>query len=153
MDETIERALIGGGINFVAMLVVLGAKNYLSARPTRVGTALVLALIGAAMGAASASAGVRGLLASVGFPYGSLSAEIALVLTCLALAIGRARSGGEALGYQVDVLALWLPFVAAWLGVHGGYLAPFVRQAGVLYLACALVGGMLVLMLRRRGAT
>lgn len=56
--------------------------------------------------------------------------------------------------YQLEVLALWVPFAAAWLWFNpvASYVQNFVPVATGLYLACASIGGMLTLLFKRASA-
>ena len=153
MTGELANTLIGGAINLLVSLLVVGFKHALAQRGQAQSsvaaiTTLLLVVLGFAMGAAAS--GLRDQFASLGFYYGSRTAEWVLVLTCLALALSRARSQAGALLYQVEALSLWGSFVAGWLvfNRNPGWMEPFVGWAVVFYLGCAVVGGGITAVLR-----
>lgn len=153
----LQETLVSFGLNLLSALLVVLFQNYLSSRPSsQVGataaSTLLLAIVGFALGAASI--GARDWLAARHIPFGTAGAEIVLVLTCLGLALTRLRSQAGVLRYQLEVLALWVPFVAAWLWFNPveSYVDNFIPVAVGLYLACASIGGVLTLLLRRASA-
>lgn len=157
MSGDIAASFVSFGLNLLGALLVVLFKTYLGSRSaSEVGStassALMLAVVGFALGAASIAA--RDWLAARNIPFGTAGAEIVLVLTCLGLALTRLRSRAGVLSYQLEVLALWLPFVAAWLWFNpvDSYVENFVPVAVGLYLACASIGGVLTLLFKRASA-
>lgn len=153
MNGEIANTLIGGAINLLATLLVVWFKHSLANRGSTQSSALamttlLLVVLGFAMGAAAS--GLRDQFASFDFYYGSRTAEWVLVLTCLALVLSRRGSQAEVLLYQVEVLALWGPFVAGWLlfNRNPGWVEPFTGWAIVFYLGCAVIGGGIVAILK-----
>lgn len=157
MSSELAGTFVSFGLNLVGALLVVLFKTYLSSRSaSQVGAAaasvLLLAIVGLALGGVSIAA--RGWLAAHTIPFGTAGAETALVLICLGLALTRLRSQAGAVSYQLEVLALWACFVAAWLLFNSvaSYVPNFLPVAGGLYLACASIGGLLTLLFKRAHA-
>jgi hypothetical protein len=76
----------------------------------------------------------------------------------LATALGSVRVPGLALArqvrhlsYQLEVFSLWAAFLAGWSLIHRSVWSDAVFSFGMGWLACAVVGGVVVAF-RRRGA-
>lgn len=155
MGSGITETVLSFGLNLLGAVLIVAFNNYLSSRPvSEVGGAavsvIVLGAAGLALGAASIL--LRDTLAGLGIPFGTAGAEAVLVLACLGLALARRRAG--VLSYLLDVVALWVPFIAVWLWLNNveAFARNFLPVAAGLFLACAGIGALLVLVRRRSAA-
>jgi hypothetical protein len=154
VGSEITETVLSFGLNLLGAVLIVAFNNYLSSRPaSEVGGAavsvIVLGGVGLALGAASVL--LRNTLADVGIPFGTAGAEAVLVLACLGLALFRPRSQAGVLSYLLDVFALWVPFIAVWLGLNNveAFARNFLPVAAGLFLVCAAIGALLVLVRKR----
>lgn len=158
MSTDIAPDIVKFGLNLLGAVVVVAFKNYLSRRPSHEIRAaaisiVALAFVGFALGAGSVF--LRDTLADWGAPFGTQGAEVSLMLVCLGLALSRFRSHAGLLTYELEVLALWAPFIAAWLWFNhvASFEQNFMPIAIGRYVVCAAIGGVLVMLFRKSSAS
>ncbi|RKJ99655.1 hypothetical protein CE154_008030 [Alicycliphilus denitrificans] len=80
--------------------------------------------------------------------YEAIASLALLALVSLVLALARQA---RHLSYQLEVFSLWAAFLAGWSLIHRSVWSDAVFSFGMGWLACAVVGGVVVAF-RRRGA-
>ncbi len=121
---------------------VQGARGLSFSRP------LVILVSGFVIGVLS-----RALRSAIRGPvhYEALLSILLLAAICLALALDHRRARRGFWPYQLEVFALWAAFTSGWSVVHGHVWSDLLSMTIMLWLACAVVGG-IVVSLTRRGA-
>ena len=121
---------------------VQGARGLSYSRP------LVILFSGFVIGVLS-----RALRSAISGPvhYETLLSVVLLAGACLALALDHRRARRGFWPYQLEVFALWAAYTSGWSVVHGYVWSDLLSSTIMLWLACAVVGG-IVVVLARRGA-
>ncbi len=84
--------------------------------------------------------------------YEAIASLVILVLFSMMLAFGHRRTEGRVWLYQLEVFSVWAAYLAGWSLVNRSVWTDAVVTFGAWWLACAVVGTLLVA-LRGRSAT
>ena len=75
---------------------------------------------------------------------------IATIATCLWIAVRNRRRRVGILFYELEALGICTAFVSGWSLVVGRFMKGAILASGVLWIACAVVGGLVVLVANRK---
>ena len=97
------------------------------------------------------SRALRTVLNIGGVHYEAVASMVLLVATALALVVHhRSHSPERGQGfYQLEVFALWAGFASGWSMVHGSAWGDLINVSVAGWLGCAIVGGIILIVLKR----
>ena len=83
----------------------------------------------------------------------TLAAVVVLAGATLWLAINHLRTGSSLWSFELEVLAIWLAWASGWSVIHGSAWSDLIVFALLWWLGCAVIGGLVAVVGRKKAAT
>lgn len=173
METAVVTSLISGAFSLATAVLSVWLKQYLEERRRTVAVAqpqaarvegvevrsvprhwnvsrpFLVLLGGFIVGVVSRT--LRDVMRSGGVHYEALLSIVLLGGTCLVLALNHRKSEQGFWPYQLEVFALWAAYTSGWSLVHGHVWSDLIALTFLWWMACAFVGGLVVIVARRKG--